>query len=773
MPARSVRLVQPEDLLRLVTVADPQISPDGEQVAFIRKVVGAKHAREVSIWLVDAGAAPTDSLDRAIAARAAGSAAGRPKTARASNAVPSPGRSTQLTQGPRDSHPRWSPDGSSLLFVRAKEKTKPQLALVQIAQSKSGKRGSRARKSAASLPTARTLTKLPEGSMSEIAWSPDGTRVAFKWRPTLEQFTSDAANARKKTGASIPPLVVDDPWYRLDGDGYFGSARYALHVLDLTAAARKSARGKGRAAKSGRATGAAREVFACPHLDDFTFDWSPDGRTIAVACNRDSAPLFHPERAEIVLVDAVGRQPVRAIAGMPEGPKDSPRWSPDGTRLAWAGRRGRSAMYDTANVELWSAEVGGSASRPRAVSARSLTAGTDYCLMVGTLSDTADASFAPWFRWSPDGRSLMMRIGWHGAGRIASVDSRGGAVQLHTSGDADIMPGSMAAHGHRLACTRSGPALPPEIVIAEVLGRDFLVHARTDFNHAFAQQRLLAVPTEHWVSASGTDSAHRNGRGGRSGDTSDRDRAHPGCVHTWVMRPPRGAPSRKGAAVLEIHGGPHAQYGNAFFHEFQVLAAQGYTVVYSNPRGSKGYGAKFCGAIKGAWGTADWKDVQSVTAFMRTIRGVQSARLGIMGGSYGGYMTNWAIAHSREYRAAITDRCVSDLVSMCGSSDYPEVPDLYWRGVSWDRPEALWRSSPIAYFKGVSTPTLIIHSEGDLRCNIEQGEQVHAALVAQGVPCRFVRYPRETSHGMSRVGPADLRIHRLHEILEWWSNHLQ
>jgi len=339
-------------------------------------------------------------------------------------------------------------------------------------------------------------------------------------------------------------------------------------------------------------------------------------------------------------------------------------------------------------------------------------------------------------------------------------------VTLHTDGSADLMPGSTSIDGHRIACIRSAPTEPPEIAVAEVLGRQFDAVPRTRFNANYIGGRRLAKPNEHWVLPGGGERAHDAARRGA------RARGSSTAVHTWVMRPPPGAPKRQGAAVLEVHGGPHAQYGVAYFHEFQVLAAAGYTVVFSNPRGSKGYGARFCGAIRGRWGTADWDDVKSVTRFMSRLPGVRRSRLAIMGGSYGGYMTNWAIAHSRDYRAAITDRCVSDLVSMCGSSDFPEVPDLYWTGVSWDRPQSLWRSSPIAHFKGVTTPTLIIHSEGDLRCNIEQAEQVHAALVAQGVPCRFVRYPKQTSHGMSRVGPADLRIHRLGQILDWWATRL-
>jgi acylaminoacyl-peptidase len=158
---------------------------------------------------------------------------------------------------------------------------------------------------------------------------------------------------------------------------------------------------------------------------------------------------------------------------------------------------------------------------------------------------------------------------------------------------------------------------------------------------------------------------------------------------------------------------------------------------------------------------------------MQKQRFINPKRLGIMGGSYGGYMTNWAISHANDFRAAITDRCVSNLVSMAGNSDYVDEPDRYWEGNSWDRPETRWNQSPLKYFGNVKTPTLIIHSEGDLRCNIEQGEQVFMTLNLLNVPTRFVRYPANSSHGMSRSGPPDLRLHRLHQILDWWNRWLR
>ena len=291
-----------------------------------------------------------------------------------------------------------------------------------------------------------------------------------------------------------------------------------------------------------------------------------------------------------------------------------------------------------------------------------------------------------------------------------------------------------------------------EVAILDVHRPDAEPQRLTDFNGPLLARRQLAVPREHWVEAA---DGHR--------------------VHVWAMLPPSAPTGRSPAgvpAILQIHGGPQAQYCSTFFHEFQVLAAAGYAVFYSNPRGSKGYGRDHCRAIHGRWGTDDWTDIQAVIAFMKSHPAVDPRRMGVMGGSYGGYMTNWVISHCDDFIAAVSDRGLTNLVSFSGNVDVVEPPDFFFPGNFWDQAEARWNQSPLKYAANVRAATLLIHSEGDLRVTIEQAEQFYAALKLLGVPARFARYPRSTSHGMSRGGPPDLRIHRLHEILRWWKEHL-
>jgi dipeptidyl aminopeptidase/acylaminoacyl peptidase len=681
--------VVPEDLLELRYVGRPHISPDGRQVVFSRRHVGDKNEYVSDLWMVDAD--------------------GR--------SAPAP-----FTNGGRDSQPRFSPDGRSVAFVRAREKEKPQIWLI-----------------AASGGEARVVTKFPEGSIRDFQWSPDGRHLAVAFRDQDEAWTEAARKAREAKGLSEPARVLDDWWYRLDGDGYFNAQRHGLFLVDVEG-------------------GEHRLLYDRDTLGDFSYAFSPDSRRLAIASNRDPKALIKPWMAELLLLDIAGGK-LKALGGLPQGRKEQVAWSPNGRWLAFAGRTdGPDGTYGTENVQLLVCDW-------RHGGVRNLLAHTDYCLAAATLTDTGEVDFNARFEWAPDSKSLVVRLGWHGETHAARLAIDGKLVFL-TRGPADHDLGNLSSSGRRAAFVRSTSTRPPEVFVGELSRRRARLRAITDFNGAWVRKRTLRPIESRWItSADGVK------------------------VQVWAMYPPGHGPepARAGTqgsatvrrrrkrlpAVLEIHGGPHGQYGVGFFHEFQLLASRGFIVFFANPRGSKGYGREFCAAIQGAWGTTDWQDIQAVTAFMKDHPRVDARRLGVMGGSYGGYMTTWAIGHTHDFAAAITDRSVSNVVSLGATSDFVEEPDRYFPGNFWDRPETRWEQSPIKYLGNASTPTLIIHSEGDLRCNIEQAEQVFSALKLLDVETRFVRYPRSTSHGMSRGGPPDLRIHRLHQIVKWWEKHLK
>ncbi|HET6325708.1 MAG TPA: S9 family peptidase [Planctomycetaceae bacterium] len=566
------------------------------------------------------------------------------------------------------------------------------------------------------------LTKFPEGAIRGFQWSPDGRLLAVAYRETETGRTKEAEKTRESTGASAPPQVIDDFHYRLDGDGYFRSQRFQLYIVEV-------ATGEHRLLRRERAS-------------SFEFDWAPDSSELVVAVNTNREPALVWWKEDLLRVDVKSGKSER-IEGLPVGAKQAVRWSPDGRTIVFAGREGKEA-WGVHNTRLYVYEV-------QSQRCRDLTGSEDYCLTAATLSDSAEPAFGALLEWSPDSRRIFTNIGWHGESHIASIPAAGGPLTFHTKGRSILSLGNLSADGTRAALTVSDPVSPGEVAVGSLANAAAPLNVKvlTHFNAPLLKQLEISAPEPHWInSADGTK------------------------VHVWVIKPVGFRAGRKYPAVLEIHGGPHAQYGETFFHEFQVLAAAGYVVVYSNPRGSKGYGDAHCAAIKGAWGQADWRDMQAVIGFMKGLPYVDMARMGVMGGSYGGYMTNWTISHSNEFAGAITDRCVSNLVSMVGSSDLPLVPGEYWEGNSWDNTEAIWEQSPLKHFGNVNTPTLIIHSEGDLRCNVEQAEQVFVALKLRKVPTRFVRYPSTTSHGLSRSGPPDLRLHRLHQILDWWKKYL-
>ncbi|GEM48211.1 S9 family peptidase [Deinococcus cellulosilyticus] len=242
-----------------------------------------------------------------------------------------------------------------------------------------------------------------------------------------------------------------------------------------------------------------------------------------------------------------------------------------------------------------------------------------------------------------------------------------------------------------------------------------------------------------------------------------------GNVEGWVLLPTQT--EGRIPVVLSIHGGPHMAYGHAFMHEFQVFVQQGYAVLYCNPRGSVGYGQGHSGAIRGCWGSVDQDDLLAfLDAALAQYSALDPARMAVVGGSYGGYMVNWITSHTSRFKRAITDRCVSNLVSFAGTSDIGAFFGQHELGSNPFTEDAgnLWNLSPLKYVSQVKTPTLVVHSEQDLRCPLEQGQQWYAALKTLGIETRFVRFPEE-NHELSRSGRPDRRIVRLKEYLAWLS----
>ena len=579
-------------------------------------------------------------------------------------------------------------------------------------------------------------------------WSPDGTWLAFTSNRGEDKKTPSAiyvipaggGEARKITDQkeSVESIVwspdstrlafsarVRDDAYEEEDDRNRLPRRFtrAFHKLDSVGW-----------------TGDRRKQIFVVDLDgeetqltsgDFEHDgpaWSPDGTVVAFGGLRDErwdVELL----TRIYVVDAAGGEP-RAITG-DDGSYEEPSFSPDGTRIAY----------------LWTVEDG---TYPHHSQVGVMNAdGSDPKLLTTSLDRQCGAY--------PEHREPL----WDGDRLVFSIED-GGNVHLYAvpadgSGEPELLVGGEQSIGSY--DVRDGElvyASSTYTTLREILaGRDG--RRLTSVGESFTSGRELPEPERFTaVSADGYE------------------------VDAWIVRPPDFDPSRRYPAILTIHGGPFTQYGTGFFDEFQVMAGGGYVVLYSNPRGGSGYSEAHGRAIRGplgdagpGWGTRDYEDVMAVvdTALER-FDFIDGDRLGVIGGSYGGYMTTWIIGHTNRFRAAISERAVNNLVSMFGSSDLFWVFARQFGGTMWENVDAYLERSPSTYATEIETPVLVLHSEQDLRCNIEQGEHLFTLLRLLGKDVEMLRFPGE-SHELTRGGSPMHRVVRFDAVLDWFDRYLK
>jgi len=243
-------------------------------------------------------------------------------------------------------------------------------------------------------------------------------------------------------------------------------------------------------------------------------------------------------------------------------------------------------------------------------------------------------------------------------------------------------------------------------------------------------------------------------------------------IQGWFLEAPRRG-GKPAPLVLEIHGGPATLYGWSMFWEWQVLVAAGISVYACNPRGSQGYGQDFCHANFADWGDGPMRDVMDGVDSLIADGLADPDRLGVTGGSYGGYLTSWMVGHTDRFKAAVTCRSVNDMTSemLSGDSGGPLFGQYEYGVNPWDDPELYWRHSPIAYAKDIHTPLLIQHAEKDLRCPITQGEELFTVLRSLKREVRFMRVPDE-SHELTRSGAPFRRVENISRIRDWFVHYL-
>jgi len=463
--------------------------------------------------------------------------------------------------------------------------------------------------------------------------------------------------------------------------------------------------------------------------DDDAPAWSPDGKSVAFASNR-SADRDWEDRTDIYVMPATGGRAKKLTKS--RHALGSPAWSLDGQTIACLGRTVDAPAG--ANLRVWTVPAAGG--DPICV-----TADLDVSVGSDVLTDMRAGHLALAPVWTSDGARLRVLISERGSVHLVEIDLAGGSRRTLVGGERVVL--DFDGCGDRIVFSASMPTDPGDVFAVDGPAERRLTTVNADLLESLA----LAEPEPLEIV----------GAGGRP-------------VQGWLLS---GRGRGRRPLVLEIHGGPHALYGNAFFHEFQVLAAQGYHVLYTNPRGSRGYGERFCGEIAGAWGNLDYQDLMAAVDLAIQRPDVDAERLGVAGGSYGGFMTNWIVGHTDRFKAAITMRCLSNFVSFYGTSDIgPWFGERELLGSPRDQLERYWQLSPLAHVEKVTTPILILHGEQDLRCPQEQAEQWFVALRRLGKTAEFVRFPEE-SHDMSRSGRPDRRLLRLGRIVDWFDRWLK
>ena len=585
-------------------------------------------------------------------------------------------------------------------------------------------------------------------------WSPYGTRLAFtsdrgdvpkgRKRPPRNIFVLDLAGgeARQVTGFGddcsdlawspdgrwLAFVVRDpkDPEDEEDGVRVYDRARYKSDEGGLLDDRRKHVWIVG-------VDGAAPRRLTDGDYDDGQPEFSPDGREIAFVSNRTEKRDLNTV-ADIHVVTLSGE--TRRITDG-ESSYGNPSWSPDGAVITAYGTD-RAIGSSARNIHIWAfAKAGGPG--------RDLLDGWDRSVGSSVISDMrAHAQTLPPV-WTPDGRILFLGSD-QGTANAYSCSATGGDVRAETVGSQQLVSWSLDGSRRRFAAIRATTTDPGNLVVGQLGGP---MRKASCLNDELLASRFVEPPER--VEFTGADGWKIEG---------------------WLMKPRAFDPAKKWPLVLEIHGGPHTAYGHSFFHEFHVLAGRGYAVLLTNPRGSHAYGQRFVEACVGDWGGKDYQDLMAGVDHAIGLGWVDPKRLYVTGGSYGGFMTNWIVGHTDRFRAAVTQRSISNNISAFGTSD---IGWHFWEhemgdATPWRESEKLVFRSPLTYVTNVKTPLLILHAERDLRCPIEQAEQLFTALKVLGKEAVFVRFP-EDNHDLTRGGKPKHRVEHTRRIADWFDAH--
>ncbi len=696
-----------QDLHRFEIASNPVLSPNGDKVIYEKRITDEKE-NGYNTQLV-------------MADTAGGSI--RPLT----------------HSGTKNHSALWSPDGKFVAFVSDRS-FGSQLWILPMEGGE-----------------ARQVTRLRYG-ISRPRWSPDGRTVYALTSVTEDGAVETFAQDMTSKDAKEEMERLDKEWaegpkrvtrlsYRHDGGGMWRGRYEQLIAINVE-------------------TGEVRQLTH-GNYDVHSFDLSPDGAYIAFISNRSENPDSHWWIADVYRISTTLADGVKMellAQGVSAGLVS---YSPDGKRIAMLAEGEAQEKYKSAaHLHLFTISSAGG-------ELRHLSKDFPDTLDDTNLTDVGGDGRAVPPAWSKDGRYLYVLSTREGRCEIVRFETESGSNEagVVAGGDRDIY--GFAFDGvDKFVLSYATATVPSVLATITITGIEPRLREFRSVTAPMVEAPVPIFPADEvrlddcnlkWLSEVNVVEPEAFYYTSQDGWRAQG----------WVMRPANFEEGKKYPVILEIHGGPQLNYGYSMFHEMQWLAAQGYAIVYTNPRGGMSYGQEFVNAIRGHYGEGDAADVlNGLDAALGHFEFLDGERVAVTGGSYGGFMTNWLVGHTDQFFAAVSQRSISNWISFYGVSDIGPlfVEDQHGLNPMQDM-EALWKISPLAYAENVKTPLLLIHSENDLRCPIEQAEQFYTCIKRLGGEVELFRVPN-ASHGLSRNGKPKLRVDRLNAILDFISGHL-
>ena len=685
------RNITEKDLFNFVWIGDPQVSPDGSRVAFVRVTVNEKKdGYNTAIWTVTTAS----------------------------------GETRQLTNGPRDSTPRWSPDGKYLVFVRAPEVSgrtePPQLFMLAMGGGEPFQ-----------------FTTVPRGAGSP-QWSPDGKMIAFYNSATPEELAKAAKSAAPPAPSASPAAsptpperesdvrVINRAVYRANGAGYL-DFKHPQHLWVITAPKTGDEKVTPKQLTSGR-------------FDQGGAFWAKDSSRLYYDTDYTDEPYYELPRTDLFSVAVTGGESTKLTTfDMGAG---GFTLSPDGKQIAFIASVSQPVRSYT-QPDLWVMDLATNA-KPR-----NLTADFDFDVGGGLTGDNAAprAGGGSPPVWSPDSRSLTLVYVKQGKANLGSFDVATGRESDVTTGNQAVVSFRAVPDASKFVLLISTPTRVGDLFWMEKGSSQ--PKQLTHVNDELFSKLNLTEPEEIW----------HNSFDGKK-------------IQAWVQKPPDFDPNKKYPLILNIHGGPHAAYGFVFDHEFQWMAAKGYVVLYPNPRGSTSYGQEFGNIIQHNYPGDDYKDLMAGVDELIKRGYIDEKKMGVTGGSGGGLLTNWTITQTTRFAAAVSQRDISDWADWWYTADFTLFQPSWFKAAPFEDPEDYRRRSPITYINKVQTPLMLILGEADWRTPTGSGgEAMFRALKYRHIPTVMVRFPNE-SHELSRSGQPWHRIERLQHIVGWFDKWL-